>query len=65
MSQNRQEVRDRLHAERDFSINKHAEMEVHQLHKKMDHLLLSQGQRLLEIQKIQLELTEDLARKLL
>jgi hypothetical protein len=38
-------------------------MEIHQLHKKMDHLLMSQGQRLLEIQNIQVELMEDLVRK--
>ena len=65
MSQNRQETRDRLHAERDYNVNLHAEMEIHQLHKKIDHLLIRQGQRLLEIQKIQLEMTEDLARKML
>jgi uncharacterized membrane protein len=65
MSQNRQEIRDRLHAERDYHVNIHAEMEIHQLHKKIDHLLISQGERLLEIQKIQLELMEDLSRKML
>ena len=30
------------------------------LHKKIDHLLFNQGQRLLEIQKIQVELMENL-----
>lgn len=65
MSQNRQETRDRLHAERDYNVNIHAEMEIHQLHKKIDHLLIRQGERLLEIQKIQVELMEDLARKML
>jgi hypothetical protein len=34
-----------------------------QLHKKIDHLLFNQGQRLLEIQKIQVELMENLIRK--
>jgi len=63
MSQNRQDTRDRMHAERDYHVNLHAEMEIHQLHKKIDHLLMSQGQRLLEIQKIQVELMEDLAGK--
>jgi hypothetical protein len=38
-------------------------MEIHQLHKKIDHLLFNQGQRLLEIQMIQVELMESLARK--
>jgi uncharacterized membrane protein len=63
MSQNRQEARDRLHAEADYQVNLNTEMEIHQLHKKMDHFLMSQGQRLLEIQNIQVELMEELVRK--
>ena len=63
MSQNRQELRDRLDAEHDYQVNLNTEMEIHQLHKKIDHLLFSQGQRLLEIQKIQVELMENLVRK--
>ncbi len=63
MSQNRQESRDRVHAEHDYRVNLHTEMEIHQLHKKIDHLLFNQGQKLLEIQKIQVELMEDLVRK--
>ncbi len=64
MSQNRQEERDRMNAEHDYQVNLNAEMEIHQLHKKMDHLLINQGERLLEIQKIQVELMEDLASKI-
>ncbi len=63
MSQNRQESRDRLNAEHDYQVNLNTEMEIHQLHKKIDHLLFNQGQRLLEIQKIQVELIGDLVRK--
>jgi uncharacterized membrane protein len=63
MSQNRQEMRDRLHAERDYQVSIHTELEIHRLHKKIDHLLTSQEQRLLEIQNIQVELMEDLAKK--
>jgi uncharacterized membrane protein len=63
MSQNRQEARDRLQAERDYQVNLKAELEIHHLHEKMDHLLINQGQRLLEIQKIQIELMEELSRK--
>jgi uncharacterized membrane protein len=63
MSQNRQEERDRMNAEHDYQVNLNAEMEIHQLHRKIDHLLINQGERLLEIQKIQLELMEDLAKK--
>jgi len=58
----RQEARDRMHAEADYPVNISTEMELHQLHKKIDHILMSQGQRLLEIQGIQPELTEDLAK---
>jgi len=63
MSQNRQEIRDRLHAERDYQVSIHTELEIHRLHKKIDHLVAGQGQRLLEIQNIQMELMEELARK--
>jgi uncharacterized membrane protein len=63
MSQNRQEERDRMDAEHDYQVNLNAEMEIHQLHRKIDHLLINQGQRLLEIQKIQADLLEDLAKK--
>jgi uncharacterized membrane protein len=63
MSQNRQEARDRLHAEHDYLVNLNTETEIHQLHRKIDHIIISQGERLLEIQSIQVELLEDLARK--
>ena len=63
MSQNRQESRDRLNAEHDYQVNLNTEMEIHQLHKKIDHLLFNQGLRLLEIQKIQVELMGNLVRK--
>jgi uncharacterized membrane protein len=63
MSQNRQEERDRMNAEHDYVVNLNAELEIHQLHRKIDHLLVNQGERMLEIQTIQMELMEDLARK--
>jgi len=63
MSQNRQEERDRMHAEHDYRINLKAELEIRNLHEKMDHLLMSQWQRLLEIQEIQMELMEEIAHK--
>ena len=63
MSQNRQEVRDRLHAERDFQVSIHTDSEIHRLHKKIDYLMTNQGHKLLEIQNIQLELIEELLRK--
>ncbi len=63
MSQNRQEARDRLSAEHDYLVNLKAELEIRHLHEKVDHLLRNQWQRLLEIQEIQTELMEELARK--
>jgi len=64
MSQKRQEARDRLRAEHDYLINLKAELEIRHLHEKMDHLLMNQWQRLLEIQEVQTDLMEELARKI-
>jgi uncharacterized membrane protein len=63
MSQNRQEAKDRLRSEHDYSVNLKAELEIRHLHEKLDHLLMKQWQRLLEIQEIQMELMEELAHK--
>jgi uncharacterized membrane protein len=63
MSQNRQESRDRLRSEHDYLINLKAELEIRHLHEKIDHLLMNQWQRLLEIQQIQMELMEELVHK--
>ena len=63
MSQNRQEAKDRLHAEYDYRINLKAELEIRHLHEKIDHLLMNQWQRLLEIQEIQMELMEELSQE--
>lgn len=63
MSQNRQEAKDRLRSEYDYRVNLKAELEIRHLHEKMDHLLMTQWQRLLEIQEVQTELMEEMARK--
>ena len=63
MSQNRQEERDRIQAEHDYQINLKAELEIRHLHEKLDHLLMNQWQRLLEIQEIQMELMEEIVHK--
>lgn len=63
MSQNRQEAKDRLRSEYDYRINLKAELEIRHLHEKMDHLLMTQWQRLLEIQEVQTELMEELVGK--
>ena len=61
MSQNRQETRDRLRAENDYQVNLKAEIEIRALSEKMDQLLHHQWARLLEIQRLQTEMLEDLA----
>lgn len=60
MSQNRQESRDRKRAEEDYKINLKSELELRQLHQKVDHLLVQQWERMVEIQELQLELLEEL-----
>jgi len=61
MSQNRQEARDRLRAENDYRVNLKAELEIRHLHEKIDHLLMQQWQRLLEIQEIQIEIMQGIS----
>ena len=63
MSQRRQENRDRLRAENDYQVNLKAELEIRQLHEKVDHIMLSQWKRLIEIQEIQIEVMNELKKK--
>jgi uncharacterized membrane protein len=60
MSQNRQEARDRNRAEQDYKINLKSELELRQLHQKVDHLMIQQWERMAEIQEIQLEMLEEI-----
>jgi uncharacterized membrane protein len=64
MSQNRKEERDRERAENDYKINLKAELEIWMLHEKIDHLILRQNQRLIDIQEIQTDLINDILKKL-
>ncbi len=61
MSQRRQEAKDRLRAENDYKVNLKAELEIRHLHDKIDHQLQRQWERLAEIQRVQLELLEEMA----
>ncbi len=56
MSQNRQEEKDRERAKKDYMINLKSELEIRILHEKLDHLIMHQQQELLEIQKVQIEI---------
>ena len=60
MSQNRQEAKDRQRSEHDYKINLKAELEIRLLHEKIDHLIVHQNQRLMEVQQIQIDLLEDI-----
>jgi uncharacterized membrane protein len=60
MSQNWQETKDRERAMHDYQVNLKAEIEIRQLHEKVDHLLIHQQQRLFEFQQIQIDLLEEL-----
>lgn len=60
MSQNRQEQKDRIRAEHDYKINLKAELEIKLLSEKIDHLLVNQNKKLLEIQELQTDYLEDL-----
>lgn len=52
----------RLRSEHDYRVNLKAEVEVRTISTKLDRLLTHQWQRLLEIQQIQTEMMEELAR---
>jgi uncharacterized membrane protein len=58
MSQNRQEYRDRIRGEHDYEVNLKAEMEIQELHQKLDELREKQWNDLPAIQKQQIDLLE-------
>lgn len=60
MSQNRQEEKDRGRAKKDYKINLKSELEIRELHEKIDHLIIHYQQDLLEIQKTQIDLLENI-----
>jgi uncharacterized membrane protein len=60
MSQNRQEEKDRERAKKDYMINLKSELEIRILHEKLDHLIIHQQQELLEIQRVQIEMMDDI-----
>ena len=64
MSQNRQGVKDRKHAENDYLINLKAEIEVRHLHEKIDLMVEEQYRHLFEIQQQQLKMLEELQSEL-
>jgi len=60
MSQNQQEFKDRQRSEHDYKINLKAELGIKLLSEKIDHLLVHQNKKLLEIQEVQTDYLDDL-----
>ncbi|MGZ3183986.1 MAG: DUF1003 domain-containing protein [Telluria sp.] len=56
MSQNRQAEKDRRNAQHDYEVNLKAELEIMQLHEKLDRLKLKEWEELIHLQREQLRL---------
>ena len=56
MSQNRKDEKDRKRAQNDYLINLKAELEIKNMHKKIDLLMVDQMKTLLDLQKLQVEI---------
>jgi len=64
MSQNRKEEKDRKRSQNDYKVNLKAELEIKLLHEKIDHVIIHQNQRLLEIQQLQTDYLDDILKAL-
>jgi len=64
MSQNRQEDKDRERGRNDYMINLKSELEVRMLHEKIDHMIISQQEEVLEIHKVQTDLMNDILKRI-
>lgn len=63
MSQNRKEQKDRIKSDYDYKINLKAELEIRLLNEKVDHLIIHQNQKLMDLQKLQLDYLDELTNK--
>ncbi|WP_241686733.1 DUF1003 domain-containing protein [Leptospira stimsonii] len=64
MSQNRQETKDRIRSENDYKVNLKAEIEIRTLHEKVDHLLMNQWSKMIQVQEIQTEILGEISDQL-
>ena len=64
MSQNRKESKDRMRAQNDYLVNLKAEIEIRNLHQKIDLLIAEQMKSLFELQKAQLEMMEEIKQQI-
>jgi uncharacterized membrane protein len=63
MSQNRQATKDRLDAQNDYEVNVKSEVEIRELHNKLDTLREAQWAELVRLQQEQIRLLESLVRR--
>ena len=64
MNKNRQEDKDQKKKKKDYMINLKSELEIRMIHDKIDHLIMHQQQELIEIQKVQIEMMNDILNKI-
>ncbi len=64
MSQNRQEEKDRERSKNDYMINLKSELEIRTLHEKIDHLIINEQLEILEIQKVQVEMLNEIIKQI-
>jgi uncharacterized membrane protein len=62
MSQNRQAAKDRINAELDYEVNLKAELEISELHTKLDQVRDEQLVQLLQVQREQIRLVTEILR---
>jgi uncharacterized membrane protein len=60
MSQNRREEKDRQRAVNDYMVNLKAEIEIRNMHQKLDLLITEQMKTMFELQNLQLELIREI-----
>jgi uncharacterized membrane protein len=60
MSQNRQVAKDRMQADNDYAVNLKAELEILQLHEKIDDLREQKWIELVKMQQEQIEILQKL-----
>ena len=63
MSQNRQSERDRFDARQDYEVNLRSELQIAEIHQKLDQARTSDLQTLIELSKRQVALLEELVRR--
>lgn len=59
MSQRRQDEKDRIQAENEYRVNLKAELEIRQLHEKIDHQLNRQWDQMTKLYQVQMDILDD------